>query len=681
MNLIKIVLAICLLVNLGIFNANANGLKVNKNGVVLTVQGATIQSPSEGLWSIATDWTDNWPQNWVHTNPNRIEQNGPWTIAHGSITTQEGTWELRDSYRQNGQVIKVIRRFTWKGNAPTTKNTLSVRWLVNNQNPQIIMPSVLYNGNPAGEKSGHGLVPVFHGQTGDELIVEEHRFPMPFISCEWNNNGTQTGAALHSLPSPVPFANRDNQWWSFGVIAHEGKTEMTLLSGPCAMNGQRSIVKANQTYTYPYNEAWVTIPPDGVIEKTFYIQAYPVKQNGAGFEAALSASLDIFKPGITGHMPTIREIIEDKYRLAKTRWITSEKGHGYSYFHPEHMKQEVVFGWCGQAALPAYALPVLEKYLDDPQLISRAQTSLDFLSTSPFNELGFIVRYDLEKDQWTRTDLLSQGQGMDNVANAIRAGRQNKKIHTSKWEDFLKKAADFHTDRILKNDWQPHSTNEAFMIAPLFKASTLFKTKKYADAAIKATEHYGNRHLDMTEPYWGGTLDARAEDKEGAWAAFQAFLHAYEHTKNKKYLSWAQHACDVMLTYTVVWDIPMPAGRMADHNFRTSGWTSVSVQNHHLDVYGVLTAPSIYKLGQILNDNRYKDLALLMYRSCGQIIDPFGSQGEQVQQTNYLQRGRGKVHSLDYVRGGYYEDWTVFWITAHFLNAAAQFEEMGVKLD
>ena len=32
------------------------------------------------------------------------------------------------------------------------------------------------------------------------------------------------------------------------------------------------------------------------------------------------------------------------------------------------------------------------------------------------------------------------------------------------------------------------------------------------------------------------------------------------------------------------------------------------------------------------------------------------------------------------LRGGYAERWTVFWLTAHFLNAAAQFKEMGVEL-
>jgi hypothetical protein len=67
-----------------------------------------------------------------------------------------------------------------------------------------------------------------------------------------------------------------------------------------------------------------------------------------------------------------------------------------------------------------------------------------------------------------------------------------------------------------------------------------------------------------------------------------------------------------------------------------------------------------------------------MFRSCGQIIDPYGSQGEQPQHTNYAQGGN--LQDADHYRGGYHETWTVFWITAHFLNAAAQLQEMGVDI-
>lgn len=58
-----------------------------------------------------------------------------------------------------------------------------------------------------------------------------------------------------------------------------------------------------------------------------------------------------------------------------------------------------------------------------------------------------------------------------------------------------------------------------------------------------------------------------------------------------------------------------------------------------------------------------------------QLTDAYGSQGEQLQHTNFAQRGdMSNVHKL---RGGYSENWTVFWITTHFLNAAARFVEMG----
>jgi len=279
--------------------------------------------------------------------------------------------------------------------------------------------------------------------------------------------------------------------------------------------------------------------------------------------------------------------------------------------------------------------------------------------------------------------LLSQGQAMLNFANAICAGRA-KKLNISRWERFLRRACDFHAIRILKDDWKPLSTNQAFFIAPLCGAYQLFGTETYRRAAVKAGNVYASRHLSMDEPYWGGTLDASCEDKEGAFAALQGFMALYELDHEPKYLKWAEHACDVVLTYMVVWDIDFPAGRLRDHGFKTRGWTAVSVQNQHIDVFGVLITPDIYRLGQYLDRDELKKLAILMYRSCGQLIDPYGSQGEQPYHTNYGQHSkytqRLKSNDLAGLRGNYVEEWTVFWITAHFLNAAAQFQELGVQI-
>lgn len=109
-------------------SSHAASLQVDKSGTRLSTGNTMIASPADGLWSIATDWGVDWPEEWAHANPERVEQDGPWTIAYGTVKTKEGDWKVRDAYRPVGNVVKVVRRFEWKGPQTTTKATLSARW-------------------------------------------------------------------------------------------------------------------------------------------------------------------------------------------------------------------------------------------------------------------------------------------------------------------------------------------------------------------------------------------------------------------------------------------------------------------------------------------------------------------------------------------------------------------------
>lgn len=641
-------------------------------------KGPVLTSPQEGLWSIATEWKDNWPSNWQHATIQKTTQSDEWTIVKGKLSLPEGDWLLRDAYRKENGLIKCIRRFEWKGKQTLDHVTLSVRWKVDVINTEAFLPGIIYYGNPSGEKNGSHKVPVFHGVSGEEAMFEEHRYPMPFASLEWENNNNFLGAALHSLPSPVPGGHHFDQWWSMGVKTNDTDTELTLLSGPITYNGQKSVAKALQSRSLPYGDTYVKVEPGTVIEKTFYLQTYPVKTKGSGFQTPMYASIDLFKPFYLDDLPTYDDIIRSKYRYTKSRWIEGEGYAGFNMYPASH-EQNIVLGWAGQSEAPIYALQVLAKSLkDEDRITDMVQRAMDHITTSPVGENGFPVRFQIKTKKWHRPDPVSEGQAMNSIALAITEGRKNKAIKTRSWENFLKQACDVHAPRILSKDWNPRNTAEAFYISPLIISYKLFGDEQYKKAALKAADYYANRHIDMEEPYWGGTLDATCEDKEGSWGAFQGFLEAYELTKEPKYLNWAKHAGDVTLSYTVVWDIPLPAGRLADHYFKTRGWTGVSPQNQHIDVYGVLIAPSFYKLGMFTNNENLKKLALVMYRSCGQMINPLGDHGEQIQQTNFAQHGNmSDVYKL---RGGYSESWSVYWIAAHFLHAAAQFEEMGIKL-
>lgn len=366
-------------------------------------------------------------------------------------------------------------------------------------------------------------------------------------------------------------------------------------------------------------------------------------------------------------------------RFAESRYRDRTDNPGFEMYPDDVAGTRYVMGWCGQAAAAGYAYLALADRQGAPAMREQAVRSLDVLATSPVDADGFFVRYDAEADAWSGKDPVSQGQAMESFSLAVETARALGDVDAGKWERFLRAACTSHAARILRSDWRPLSTSEAFLVSPLLRAAQLFGETDWRRAAMKAVEHYAARHLSMDEPYWGGTLDASCEDKEGAWAAMQAFLAAYEDSGNPLHLAWAEHAMNVFLTYVVVWDIDMPPGRLRDHAFRSHGWTAVSPQNQHLDVYGVVATPDLYRLGIHLGRPDLQRLAVVMYRSCGQLIDPYGSQGEQIQHTNYAQHG--DMSDVFRLRGAYSEGWTVFWITAHFLHAAARFEAMGVDLD
>lgn len=493
------------------------------------------------------------------------------------------------------------------------------------------------------------------------------------------NSDELYAAAIHTLPSPVRGAVLSDQWWSMGVEAHNDQSLFVLYSGAIGYNRQHSVAKALQFSPLRYADTCIDMEPGQVVEKTFYIEWYNIEAEGRGFQRPVYTSLDLFKPYATDRLPAFEQIVAGKYRFAASRWIELDNNAvGFDMYDPSYGK-DIVMGWCGQADSPGYALQVLEKELNDQSIKDKIQRSMDFLATTPVDSQTdiFPIGYNASGNRYGG-DPVSCGQAMYNFAKAIETARKNHRYNTSAWEKFLKSACDGVSNTILGADWNPRSTAEGFYIAPLAIASKLFNNETYRLAAQKAAALYADRHLKMNGCYWGGTLDATCEDKEGAWAAFQGFLEMYERFKDKQYLDWAKHAMDVCLSYVVVWDIPLPAGRMTDYNFKTTGWTVVSPQNQHIDVYGVLFAPEVYKMGVHLKDERLKKLSKVMYRSCYQLTNSYGSQGEQLQQTNFAQNGNmSDVHRL---RGGYSENWTVFWITAHFLNAAARFREMNVEM-
>jgi len=658
--------------------------------VVVKVDGARVlESPLEGLWSVATEWDGGWPGGWRHAEPRAAREERGWTILSGHLDLGKGRLELRDSYRVEGNLVVGRRRFEWKGAEPMLRCTLSVRFIASDATvaagARPFLPGISFYGNPSGARTsgvnsadpssrGRAAVVVNTGTPGERSIHEEHRYSLPFASVEWFG----MGAALHTTPSLVPGAAKRDQWWSLGVTALQRGYELALYSGPCASNGLDAVVKARQGQFMEYNNTWLDLRPGAVIEKEFALEAYLVKTVGDGFRTPLRTCLENAGSLSADGMPTARAIMKQKVDFARSRWRTHDKAPGFEMYPDTVGGTDYVMGWCGQAETAPYFLLAMGEQSAWPTWEIDASRALDFLVTAPFNENGFLQRYTAETGRWSEQDYVSQGQALETIGLAIEAARR-RGLDVSRWTEFVRRACELHARRVLRSDWNPVSTSEAFFVSPLLRASRLVDSREYERAALKIATTTASRHIGAIEPYWGGTLDARCEDKEGAWAAFQAFLACFDHTGDTLWLRRAEHAMDATLSWTCLWDIDLPPGRLRDHQFKTRGWTAVSAQNQHLDVFGVFYTPEIFRMGRLLGRPELCRLALLMFRSCGQLIDETGSQGEQIQHTNFAQHG--DMSDVERMRGGYSEGWTVFWITTHFLHAAARFHEIGVDID
>jgi len=65
----------------------------------------------------------------------------------------------------------------------------------------------------------------------------------------------------------------------FNVVAKRLSTRSIAIRCPTsASNGGRSVVKAAQSGFVDYGNAYLTVPPGTVIEKTFHLEVYPIAE-------------------------------------------------------------------------------------------------------------------------------------------------------------------------------------------------------------------------------------------------------------------------------------------------------------------------------------------------------------------------------------------------------------------
>ncbi|MEM2637001.1 MAG: glycoside hydrolase family 76 protein [Candidatus Korarchaeota archaeon] len=211
-------------------------------------------------------------------------------------------------------------------------------------------------------------------------------------------------------------------------------------------------------------------------------------------------------------------------------------------------------------------------------------------------------------------------------------------------------------------------TNGAYIIWMLAELYKITNDKRYLDAAERAMEFY-NREFIETDSYWGDTLDADTPDKEASHAVLRAACLMYEVTGKKKYLDMAIEAAHAIASWQIIYKIPFSKKTpLGQRNYDTTGMTIVSVENQHLDIYGLAIAVDWFKLWKYTNDSYWKERALVALRSAMQLTstdnDPLdlpkwfvGWQPEQIYHTTWtygpaiLARRGGFINVIGWVYG------------------------------
>ena len=150
-----------------------------------------------------------------------------------------------------------------------------------------------------------------------------------------------------------------------------------------------------------------------------------------------------------------------------------------------------------------------------------------------------------------------------------------------------------------------------------------FGKKQYLEAA-RRTVNYLEQNIISKSDYFSSTLDANCEDKEAAIAAVTATYYLAAVTKGKErqhYIDLCEKAAYFALSWYYMWDVPFAQGQMlGDLGLKTRGWSNVSVENNHIDVF-VFELPHIVKwLGEQKGNTRFLQMHDVIFNSLSQLM-------------------------------------------------------------
>ncbi|MEO3805052.1 hypothetical protein [Nonomuraea sp. B1E8] len=532
----------------------------------------------------------------------------------------------------------------------------------------VTMPGVLYNGNPSSDPRKR--VP------REGFVGEEHRLPIPAVNAAWDGRYV----SLFAHPTATRLSDGTVAYGSLGVVRSPGLT-VAAMTGVIAFDGKPDVCYVSKAEVADRPVGYRDLAPGETITTRHTLDWGPVEPRGLGFTKLVHTVL--VDKGLyqdRGARPLSRdEIVRLKTNAMDARWA----GDGYlAYDRPRPGKpRSYLYGWTGQCMKLARCDAELGLGRDEPERVERARRAAAFyVEGSPASVRGLRHgRYLLDEDRWEsfRKDgaafvsSRAHGETVADLAELALRFRAAGLTAPPAWEEAVEDAAAFFwrtrlPEGIVPLGWTPGGVPFSPMVTAagascvqaLLGAYRLSGEKVWLRRAEELLGRYHRLHAATFErPFAHATLDAGGEDKEAGMYYFQAAFELYRLTGRETYAQWAETAADWLLTFVYVWSPEFDAGSTFERRgFRACGWPSVSVQNHHLDVF--FPTSELMEFGLMTGRTHYAERAETILHAMGQGIctepgdwgfDVPGEQGEGFFQTNWQRKGEANTWNPSWV--------------------------------
>ncbi|MEG2350734.1 MAG: hypothetical protein RSB57_09535, partial [Hungatella sp.] len=408
------------------------------------------------------------------------------------------------------------------------------------------------------------------------------------------------------------------------------------------------------------------------------------------------------------------QMIHYKKQVLDSRFYQNEICMGYQTFgsanafgnisgRPEYF----LYGWTGQALKLSWCECILGLVTEEKFRLERGIRTADFFvrNGESITEGLYKGYYLPDTDTWQgdwknqKAALSSriEGESISDLLDIMLLLQEKRCEVPPDWERAVKRVCHFlmdpdrqTLDGIYPMEWQvdgtilSHELCAAGMpcVLVLVKASEYFGCPEYLKYAQEKYSKYASYHMETFDiPFAGATMDARCEDKEAGIYFFVVAAEIYRLTRDPHYRQWAEIAADWILTFVFFWETGFQKGTAcANHDFCTTGWPGVSVQNHHLDVF--FPTYELYSFGKLCGNARLIEMSrhisdAFTYGICTKEGEwgyhVVGEQGEQYYQTHYFQVPYPiLLKYLKNFRGGM-QVWNPSWITAQVMSSALKF--------